>query len=285
MKMKKEFVIAAAAVLSATIVCAAPTTKRSKSNSAVAARNRAAAMAEADAEELAGMTKRQVLFRNTLSRLELPKPGRNNSTAVAPSLPGVTFVQCNQKERRWILLEAKYANQVRQERLTFTWHVLLDMDTADKDVRGDWKSKDLPNPPNRYSYFTTQVSYENIPSDKTVSEHAASVCLAPSYLECFGEPVAIGIEVTNKDGELMNGGFGVEKSSIEDKYITAFTPRPSAPDKFNAEEFVKTKEYLQSAFWKNDDIMKNVTRREGLRDRSKTIWGLVKPNFFELVAE
>lgn len=267
--MNKKTVIMTGMALVATMAFAAP--KGKMASSAI------------DNEDTAGMSEREKKNINVLSKLELPKPGRNNSTAVAPSITGQSFVQCNQKERRWILLEAKYANLVRQERLIFTWHVLLDMQTADKDVRGKWDDPKLPNPPSRYSYFTTSVTYENIPSSKTVSEHASSVCLQPSYLECFGEPKVIALEVHNAAGELMRGGFGIE-SEVEG--IKTFTPRYDDP-KAEAAAY-------ERAFWKDPKIMerenpktkvKLVARREGLQERSQTIWALVKPNFFEKVVQ
>ena len=125
-----------------------------------------------------------------------------------------------------------------------------------------------------------------MPSDKTVAEHAASVCLAPSYLECYGEPKAVGIEIRNKDGELMDGGFGVES---EMKEIKSITPRILGNPALQ-------EELAKAAFWKNPAIMeaeykkggktmaKYVTMRPGLLDRSKTIWQFVKPNYFEQVA-
>ena len=50
---------------------------------------------------------------------------------------------------------------------------------------------------------------------------------------------------------------------------------------------------LEAAFWNNNDIMNAQTkegepmveRRQGLLDRSKTIWALVNPNDYEQVAQ
>ena len=281
--MNMKFATLTLAALAAGAVVAGPTSKSGRGGSAASAQRRAQTIAAAEAEETAGMSDQQKRQRNKI-KLDMPKTGRNNATAVAPQIQGASFVNVQQKERRWILLEAKYANPVRQERITFTWHVLLDMKTADKDVRGSWDDPDLPNPPSRYSYFTTSVTYENVPGNTTIAEHAASVCLAPSYLECFGEPKAIGIEVTNKDGEIMDGGFGVESEIPE---IKSCTPHMGSPkDQEAAME--------ECAFWKNPKIMdatykktgaKYVTQRQGLLDRSKTIWALVKPNYFEQVAQ
>ena len=46
-------------------------------------------------------------------------------------------------------------------------------------------------------------------------------------------------------------------------------------------------------FWEDTDIMDRkgrddkplIERRQGLKDRSKTIWGLVNPNDYEVVSE
>jgi hypothetical protein len=112
-----------------------------------------------------------------------------------------------------------------------------------------------------YSYFTTSVTYYNIPK----GSHAASVCLHPSYLERFGEPKAVGIVVTSKDGEVIAGN-----SESEIKGIKSGTK-----------------------FWEDDSIMNAKTasdepmieRRQGLLDRSKTIWALVNPNDYEMVVQ
>ena len=50
---------------------------------------------------------------------------------------------------------------------------------------------------------------------------------------------------------------------------------------------------LDEAFWNNNDIMNAnqangdpmVARRQGLVDRSKTIWALVNPNDYEMVVQ
>ena len=44
---------------------------------------------------------------------------------------------------------------------------------------------------------------------------------------------------------------------------------------------------LEEAFWNNQKIMgdKEIERRQGLVDRSKTIWALVNPDDFEYVAQ
>lgn len=281
--MKQLITILTVAAVAASAY-AAPTTKKSgvKRGS-----TRAESMQQAEEEETAGMSAREKQQRNWV-KLTMPRTGRASTTAVAPSLPGAVFMTVNQKERRWILLEAKYENAVRQEAITFTWHVLLDMEKADKDVRNNWKDPNLPTRPSKYSYLTTSVTYVNVPGRNTMSEHGASVCLPPSFLECYGEPVVIGIEVTNKDGEIMEGGYGVV-STIKDK-IDEFVPIVPG----TAKDFEKQEKARKNAFWRDTKLMdsdnkdtgaKWITVRQGLQDRSKTIWGLVNPNYFELVTQ
>ncbi len=191
---------------------------------------------------------------------QFPKLGRV-STLMAPSINGATIIgQCYNKPRKWIVLEAKYSTYSRwQDQLTFTWHVLLDTKTATE------KDKTDKIPP--YSYFSTSVTYANIPK----GTHAASVCLAPSYLERFGEPKAVGLVIANKDGTVLAGDCESEIKGI-----------PTHP---------KT---LEAAFWNDSKIMNAtqgaggepmIERRQGLQDRSKTIWALVNPNDYEMVVQ
>ena len=190
---------------------------------------------------------------------QFPKLGRV-STLMAPSINGATIIgQCYYKPRKWIVLEAKYSTYSRwQDQLTFTWHVLLDTKTATEKDKTD---KIAP-----YSYFSTSVTYANIPK----GSHAASVCLAPSYLERFGEPKAVGLVIANKDGTILAGDCESEIQGI-----------PTHP---------KT---LEAAFWNNAQIMNAtqksgepmIERRQGLQDRSKTIWALVNPNDYEMVVQ
>ena len=190
---------------------------------------------------------------------QFPKLGRV-STLMAPSLAGATIIgQCYTKPRKWIVLETKYSTYSRwQDQLTFTWHVLLETKSATE------KDKTDKIPP--YSYFSTSVTYANIPK----GSHAASVCLSPSYLERFGEPKAVGLVIANKNGEILAGDCESEIKGI-----------PTHP---------KT---LDAAFWNDSKIMNAtdankepmIERRQGLQDRSKTIWALVNPNDYEMVVQ
>lgn len=189
---------------------------------------------------------------------QFPKTGRA-STLMAPALSGASIIgQCFTKPRKWIVLEAKYTTYARwQDQLTFTWHVLLETKSATE------KDKTDKIPP--YSYFSTTVTYANIPK----GSHAASVCLHPSYLERYGEPKAIGLVIANKEGTVLAGDCESEIKGI-----------PTHP------------RTLEQAFWNNNDIMNAtangepmIERRQGLLDRSKTIWSLVNPNDYEMVVQ
>ena len=191
---------------------------------------------------------------------QFPKLGRQ-STLPAPSLQGGTIIgKCYTKPRSWIVLESKYSTFAKwQDQLTFTWHVLLETKTATEN-KGN-KEGLAP-----YSYFTTSVTYQNIPQ----GSHAASVCLHPSYLERYGEPKAVGLVITNAKGEILAGDCESEVKGIQ--------THPKS---------------LEAAFWNNNDIMNAQTkegepmveRRQGLLDRSKTIWAMVNPNDYEQVAQ
>ena len=188
---------------------------------------------------------------------QYPKLGRQ-STLSAPAINGESTIgQCyTGKPRKWIVLEAKYTTESRCiEQLTFAWHVILDTKTAtNKDKEG--AAKLAP-----YSYFTQTVTYNNIPK----GSHAASVCLHPSYLERYGEPKAVGLVVMDAEGKVIAGD-----SVSEVKGIPSNKP-----------------------FWDNAQIMDAkdaagnpmIERRQGLQDRSKTIWALVNPNDYEMVAQ
>lgn len=187
---------------------------------------------------------------------QLPKVGRA-STLQAPSVPGASIIgKCYNKDRRWIVLESKYDTlDAWTDRLVFTWHVLLDTSTA---TEGTKKSREKVPP---YSYFSTTVSYVNIPR----GSHAACVCLPPSYLERFGEPKAVGLVITSPDGEMLAGNSESEVPGVK-----------SRTQWWDDEKIMDAKDK------KGEPL---IERRQGLVDRSKTIWALVNPNDYETVAQ
>ena len=244
----KQTTIFGIALIAAVSAAAATTTRTSYGKKS------AKAVAAADADETGPQANVKIeLF---------PKMGRN-ATLNAPSYAGDSTIGSvwNGKPRKWIVLETKYQTFDRViDQLTFEWHVLLDTKTAtvkDKETL----AKRAP-----YSYFTQRVTYANIPK----GFHAASVCLHPSYYEQYGEPKAVGIVITDGNGKVLAGDCESEIKGIE-----------SHPKN------------IEAAFWNNSEIMnKNsadgepmIERRQGLQDRSKTIWALVNANDYELVVQ
>ena len=181
---------------------------------------------------------------------QMPKIGSQCCLA-APGIQGASMIgQCYTKPRQWIVIETKYTTFAKfLDQLTFNWHVLLETKTA-KENKGN-KMGLAP-----YSYFNCTTTYFNIPQ----GSHAACVCLPPSYLELYGEPKAIGFTISNQNGDVLAGGTVSEVKGIKN----------------------------DTKFWENQDIMNAqsggkpmIERRQGLVDRSKTIWALVNPNDYE----
>ena len=182
---------------------------------------------------------------------QMPKTGQA-CCLPAPSISGASMIgTCYQKPRRWIVIEAKYTTFAKfLDQLTFNWHVLLETKGA-KENKGN-KMGLAP-----YSYFNTTVTYYNIPQ----GSHAACVCLPPSYLELYGDPKAIGFTISNQNGDVLGGGTVSEIRGIK----------------------------ADSKFWEDQGIMgangkdgkPMIERRQGLMDRSKTIWAMVNPNDYE----
>ena len=182
---------------------------------------------------------------------QMPKTGQQ-SCLPAPGIQGASMIgQCYTKPRKWIVIETKYTTYAKfLPQLTFNWHVLLETKSAKEN-----KGNRIGLPP--YSYFNTTVTYFNIPQ----GSHAACVCLPPSYLELYGEPKAIGFTISNENGDILGGDTVSEVKGI----------KPG------------------TQFWEEQNIMNApgpdgkpmIERRQGLVDRSKTIWALVNPNDYE----
>ena len=225
----------AAAVIAAAAVTAAPTKTRKASSDDAVTTGRAA----------------KILIE------QAPRLGQQTCLN-APGIAGATLIgQCYKKPRQWIVLEMKYATfgtekSKFQDQLTFTWHVMLETKSATEN-KGNREGL-AP-----YSYFTTSVTYSNIP----MGSHASSVVLPPSYRERYGEPKAVAVVITNQNGEELAGDCWSEIKYVEGK------------------------------FWENAKVMDAtgkdgkplVERRQGLLDRSKTIWALVNPNDYEATVQ
>ena len=237
----KKLMIAMTAALVAATVLAAPSSRRTARG--------AKAPAEEGEEAVGGKSVRLDQFPKLGQASCLMAPVVQGGSAFGPAWKG--------KPRKWIVLEAQYSTLEKCiEQLNFTWHVVLETRTATaKDKEGQKKLA-------KFSYFTQSVTYYNIPR----GTHAASVCLHPSYLEQYGEPKAVGLVVSDANGQELLGD-----SVSEIKGIKSHTK-----------------------FWDESNIMDAkdsatgnalIERRQGLQDRAKTIWALVNPNDYELTLQ
>ncbi len=247
----KKLMILGVVALTACVVCAQSRTQRTRKST------RGATATTAEAETTAKSKKKvvEIVQWPALKMMALKD---------APSIPGGTNISpCYKgRARKWIVLEAEYkTNPTWVDRLTFTWHVLLETASA-PDVSPS-EAKEM----SEYSYFTLSTTYLNIRE----GSHAASVCLPPSYYERYGEPKAVGLVITDEKGEIV-GGDTVSS-------MTKFVPDKKAAMFWDAQD----KTYLMEAQGKND--LPLVTQRTGLLERSKTIWALVFPNDYEVVGQ
>lgn len=233
-------------------VDAAPTGKAKKS-----ARGRSeasSASASRSASENSETTLKGCRVELGKSRINLGK----NTLATAPRLDGRSSIGRVRTGslRTWIVLEHPYevfrisdAFPGAVDQLNVTWHVVLDNNAAETKKE---KSQAVRDSEKRYSYFTQSITYHNIPKGK----HATSVCLHPSYYEQYGEPVAVGIVMYDSAGNELEFKCSSELKSIDG---------------------IK--------FWEDENQMANLERREGLVERSRTMWGLVNPDDYELVIQ
>ena len=188
------------------------------------------------------------------------------SLLVAPQLQAQGGSQPITKSRRqWGVYEMTYRTaQKWTEDITVNWFVLCDTKKA-KQVDRSKTAARLPP----YVYYTLVSRYVSIPE----GDHRSCVCLPPSFIERYGEPVVISCELVTSEGKLLDGenavnGFG---------YVTA--------GKFTEE----TKEKME--WWNKDDIInakdKNgdamIEIRQGLVDRSKTPFWLVNNADYEAI--
>lgn len=151
-----------------------------------------------------------------------------------------TMPKVSKKQREWALFEVKYETEAKwMDELTFVYHVM----TKGKSEEG----KDA------FSYYTTTVRYVDIPK----GEHMSCVAIPPSLVERYGEPVAIALEVTGKDGTVL------------DSQTQSLLSFPS------------------KEWWTDTKVMDNqnvpVIRRNGMVDRSKTPFALINTDDYEVV--
>lgn len=148
-----------------------------------------------------------------------------------------TMPQVTRKPREWALFEVKYSTSAKwTDELTFNYYVMTKGEDGDK--------KEM------FNFYTTTVRYIDIPK----GEHMSCAAIPPSQIERYGKPVAVALEIVDKDGEIADS-----KSETTMKF----------PDKW----------------WKSNTVLDSpkVTRRQGMVDRSKTPFALVNIDDYEVV--
>ncbi len=188
------------------------------------------------------------------------------SLIMAPSLNVSGGLQPITKSRRqWGVYDMTYRTQQKwTEDLTVNWFVLCDTKKAKKIDRSR-AAKRLPP----YVYYTLITRYVNIPE----GDHRACVCLPPSFIERYGEPVVISCEIVTAEGKLLDAETVV-----------------------NGFPFVKPGKFTEEGkaameWWNNDKIINAKDRageamievRQGLVDRSKTPFYLVNNADYEAI--
>ncbi len=188
------------------------------------------------------------------------------SLIMAPGLAAQGGLQPITKSRRqWGVFDMTYRTAQRwTEELTVNWYVLCDTSKAKQKDRSK-AAKRLPP----YVYYTMTTRYVNIPE----GDHRSCVCLPPSFIERYGEPVVISCELVTNEGKLLDGESVVNGFS----YVKA--------GKFD-------EEHKEAMEWWNDDKIINakdkkgdplIEIRQGLVDRSKSPFYLVNNADYESI--
>jgi len=177
--------------------------------------------------------------RDTVQISRMPPPNKTAMVRTPEFNVNVqnTMPKVTRKPREWALFEVKYETDAKwMDELSFSYHVM----TKGKSDEG----KDA------FSYYTLTLRYIDVPK----GEHMSCVAIPPSLVERHGEPVAVALEVTNKDGKVL------------DSKSEAIIPLPKE-------------------WWKDSKVLDNpqLTRRNGMVDRSKTPFALINADDYEVV--
>ena len=148
-----------------------------------------------------------------------------------------TMPKVSKKPREWALFEVKYETAAKwTDELVFDFYVM----TKGRSEEGK----------EAFSFYNTKVRYVDIPK----GDHMSCVALPPSLLERHGDAVAVALEITGKEGKVL------------DSKSETIMPFPKE-------------------WWKDPKVLDNpsVTRRNGMVDRAKTPFALVNPDDYEVV--
>ncbi len=175
----------------------------------------------------------------TVEIRRMPSPGKTTMVRTPEfncnaqnSMPKVS-----KRPREWALLEVMYETGAKwTDELVFDYYVM----TKGKSDEGK----------EAFSFYTVKIRYVDVPK----GEHMSCAAIPPGQVERFGEPIAEALEITGKDGKVLDS-----KSS-------STMPFPKE-------------------WWKDPKVLDNptVTRRTGMVDRSKTPFALINPDDYEVV--
>ena len=228
----------------------------------VSAQSRRSASGKKTARELA-----QEKMDAKVKISQMPNIGPQ-SLLVAPGLQAQGGSQPITKSRRqWGVYEMTYRTaQKWTEDITVNWFVLCDTKKAKQIDRSKTAARLPP-----YVYYTLVSRYVNIPE----GDHRSCVCLPPSFVERYGEPVVITCEIVTNEGKLLDG-----------ETVLSNVGKPFVAGKFTDE----TKD--KAEWWTIDDIINAKDRktgdalievRQGLVDRSKSPFYLVNNADYEAI--
>lgn len=177
--------------------------------------------------------------RDAVQISRMPPPNKTTMVRTPEFTVNVqnTMPKVTRKPREWALFEVKYETDAKwMDELSFSYHVM----TKGKNDEGK----------EGFSYYTLTLRYIDVPK----GEHMSCVAIPPSLVERHGEPVAVALEVTNKDGKVL------------DSKSEAIIPLPKE-------------------WWKDSKVLDNpqLTRRNGMVDRSKTPFALINADDYEVV--
>ena len=176
-----------------------------------------------------------------------PPPGKTTMVRTPEFSFSVNNIQSrvSNKKREWALFEVKYVTSAQwTDELKFDYHVMTK--GKNEDGKGD-----------AYSYYSASVRYTDIPK----GDHMSCVALPPSQVERYGEPIALALEITGKEGTVLDSKA----------LATGIT--------------------LPEAWWRDSNVMDKrdaagnpfLVRRNGLLERSKTPFALINPDDYEVV--
>jgi hypothetical protein len=184
----------------------------------------------------------------------------------APRLQAQGGLQPITKGRRqWGVFDLTYRTQQRwTEDIIINWHILSDTSKAKQKDKSK-AAKRLPP----YVYYTLTTRYVNIPE----GDHRSCVCLPPSYIERYGEPVVISCELVNSEGKVLHGGTVTSGFS----HVAQGLYEDESKDKM--QWWVKD-EIINAKDKKGESL---IEIRQGLVDRSKSPFYLVNNADYEAI--